>query len=119
MEMDNPLVEEDTSTRISCGETPSAIQLQLGPLGTDTGLSTVVQSLHDVDRRERTGGETSPVTLRQCACERNTSAEDTAHIHSDYIVEEGEEKKKQHHPRVLAVLSFETEPGGAVHVESS
>jgi hypothetical protein len=32
---------------------------------------------------------------------------------------EGEEKKKQHHPRVLAVLSFETEPGGAVHVESS
>ena len=78
---DPPLAEEGTSASTSFGETSSAIQLQLGPLSTDTGLSTVVQSVQDVNRRERTGGETSPVASRERACER-----DMDHVPSDYIM---------------------------------
>ncbi len=93
--VDHPLVGVDASTltRISCGETSSAIQLQLGPLSTDTGLSTLVQSVQDSDEWEQTGLATSLTISRECARERNTSAEDIAHRNSDYIMEEGEEHK--------------------------
>ena len=65
--VDHPLVEgrEASSTRVSCGEIPSAHQSQLGPLGTDGVLSTPVQSVHDSIMREQAGLATSHDELRE------------------------------------------------------
>ncbi len=77
---------------MSFGPIPGAHQLQLGPLGADTVLSTVVHPVHDAVRRERTGGETSPDALR----ERTPYNEcDIAHVPSGYLMDEGEEEKEE------------------------
>ena len=61
---DHPLAEASASF----GQTSSAIQLQLGPLSTDTGLSTVVQSVQELSEWEQAGLATSLTSSREHCC---------------------------------------------------
>ena len=63
---------------MSFGQTLSAHQLQLGPLGADTVLSTVVQPVQDVSIGERTGGETSHTSSREHGCDNNAGRDPPA-----------------------------------------
>ena len=92
--VDHPPVADASASGASFGEILAPHQLQLGERGSGNVLSTLTGATQDIDRRERTGGETSPTMSREHLYNGETPTGYSAHVHSHLMMDEGEDEVK-------------------------